>query len=141
MPKFLDVNVWLPLVWNGHVASHSAHLWASTSNEDLVMCRVTELALLRHLTNPTIMGSDVLTNSAAARVTRTLQSQQGIQLAPDRASSWRVFLRAHWEEIGATDFFTTEVPRARVVHQGSGNPTQVFEDPRSICTLSLYSSG
>lgn len=91
MPKFLDVNVWLPLVWNGHVASQSAHQWASTSNEDLVMCRVTELALLRHLTNPNIMGNDVLTNSAAARVTRALRSQQGIQLAPDPAGMDTIF--------------------------------------------------
>jgi putative transposase len=29
--------------------------------------------------------------------------------APDRPSSWRTFLRAHWGQIAATDFFTTEV--------------------------------
>ena len=35
--------------------------------------------------------------------------QHGIKPAPDRHSSWRVFLKAHWDEFGATDFFTTEV--------------------------------
>ena len=33
----------------------------------------------------------------------------GIKPAPDRASSWKTFLKAHWGEVAATDFFTTEV--------------------------------
>jgi hypothetical protein len=33
----------------------------------------------------------------------------GIPPAADRPSSWRTFLRAHWGEIAAADFFTTEV--------------------------------
>jgi transposase InsO family protein len=35
--------------------------------------------------------------------------EQGIQPAPDRPSSWRTFLGAHWGETLAADFFTTEV--------------------------------
>ncbi len=35
--------------------------------------------------------------------------EHGIKPAPDRPSSWRTFLKAHWGEIAATDFFTTEV--------------------------------
>ncbi|MCP4007333.1 MAG: hypothetical protein GY725_24380, partial [bacterium] len=33
----------------------------------------------------------------------------GIKPAPDRPSSWKAFLKAHWGGIAATDFFTTEV--------------------------------
>lgn len=33
----------------------------------------------------------------------------GIEPAPDRPSSWRTFLAAHWGTIAAADFFTTEV--------------------------------
>jgi putative transposase len=33
----------------------------------------------------------------------------GIKPAPDRPSSWKSFLKAHWGELAATDFFTTEV--------------------------------
>ncbi len=33
----------------------------------------------------------------------------GIKPAPDRPSSWRTFLKAHWGQVAATDFFTTEV--------------------------------
>ena len=68
MPLFLDVNVWLPLVWEGHVAVESAHRWAETQTEELAFCRVTQLALLRHLTNPAILGDDVLTNTGAKQM-------------------------------------------------------------------------
>ena len=37
----------------------------------------------------------------------------GIKPAPDRPSSWRSFLRAHWGQVAATDFFTTEVWTSR----------------------------
>jgi len=47
------------------------------------------------------------------RVGRTTVSRilkgEGIKPAPDRPSSWRTFLKAHWGEVAATDFFTTEV--------------------------------
>ena len=33
----------------------------------------------------------------------------GIEPVPDRPSSWRTFLAAHWGAIAAADFFTTEV--------------------------------
>jgi len=45
-------------------------------------------------------------------IARTLKAE-GIQPAPDRPSSWQTFLRAHWEQIAATDFFSTEVWTAR----------------------------
>jgi hypothetical protein len=35
--------------------------------------------------------------------------EHGIKPAPDRPSSWRTVLKAHWGEIAATDFFTIEV--------------------------------
>jgi len=33
----------------------------------------------------------------------------GIKPAPDRPSSWRTFLKAHWGQVAGIDFFTTEV--------------------------------
>jgi putative transposase len=39
--------------------------------------------------------------------------EHGIKPAPDRPSSWRVFLKAHWDEVMATDFFTAEVWTSR----------------------------
>ena len=42
----------------------------------------------------------------------------GIPPAPDRPTSWRTFLRAHWGAIGGADFFTTEVwtPRGLITY-------------------------
>jgi hypothetical protein len=56
------------------------------------------------------------------RVGRTTVSRilkgEGIKPAPDRPSSWKTFLKAHWGEAAATDFFTTEVwtPKGLVTH-------------------------
>ncbi|MHC5211834.1 MAG: transposase [Planctomycetota bacterium] len=41
-------------------------------------------------------------------VSRSLKNE-GIKPAPDRPTSWKTFLKAHWGEIAAKDFFTTEV--------------------------------
>ncbi|MCH7224888.1 TA system VapC family ribonuclease toxin [Haloferula sp. A504] len=78
MARFLDVNVWLPLVWDGHIAAAAARAWVAGGEEDLVLCRVTQLALLRHLTNPVILGADVLSNREAASLVVHLQRQEGI---------------------------------------------------------------
>src|SRR5262249_45392031 len=43
--------------------------------------------------------------STIARILRS----NGISPAPHRPTSWQTFLRAHWAELAAADFFTTEV--------------------------------
>jgi hypothetical protein len=43
--------------------------------------------------------------STIARILRA----QGIPPVPERPTSWRTFLRAHWGAIAGADFFTTEV--------------------------------
>ncbi len=45
---------------------------------------------------------------ARSTVAKVLKAN-GIPPAPDRPSSWRTFLRAHWGEIAGGDFFTSEV--------------------------------
>ncbi len=39
----------------------------------------------------------------------TVLKENGIGPAPERPSSWKSFLKAHWGEVAAIDFFTTEV--------------------------------
>ena len=41
--------------------------------------------------------------------------EHGIVPSPERGkrTSWSTFLKAHWECIAATDFFTTAPPRAQ----------------------------
>jgi putative transposase len=45
---------------------------------------------------------------ASTTVAKVLKDN-GIKPAPDRPSSWRSFLKAHWGQIAATDFFAVEV--------------------------------
>jgi len=50
-----------------------------------------------------------LGHSVARSTVANVLKDQGIPPAPDRPSSWRTFLRAHWGEIAGADFFTSEV--------------------------------
>jgi hypothetical protein len=54
---------------------------------------------------------------ARSTVAKVLKAN-GIPPAPDRSSSWRTFLRAHWGAMAAADFFTSEVwtPRGLVTY-------------------------
>src|SRR5215471_18070691 len=56
----------------------------------------------------------VVVRSTVAKVLKA----NGISPAPDRPSSWRTFLRAHWGAIAGADFFTSEVwtPRGLVTY-------------------------
>ena len=83
MARFLDINVWLPLLWEGHVAAPAARAWVAGEEEDMVLCRVTQLALLRHLTNPGIMGDEVLTNTGASRLLHHLRAQDAVIFASE----------------------------------------------------------
>jgi len=62
----LDANVWLALAAEAHVHHGRAQTyWRQEAAELTVFCRITQLALLRHLTNRTIMGEHFLTPRAA----------------------------------------------------------------------------
>lgn len=50
-----------------------------------------------------------LGHRVAASTIGNVLKDNGMRPAPDRPSSWRTFLRAHWGEIAGIDFFTTEV--------------------------------
>ena len=64
--NFLDTNVWLALVWGRHSHSEAARDWFGRSeDEQFLFCRFTQLALLRLLTNKSVMGRDVKTMAAA----------------------------------------------------------------------------
>ena len=62
----LDANVWLALAVEAHTHHSQARAyWRSESAPVTGFCRVTLLAFLRHLTNRSIMGEQVLTPGAA----------------------------------------------------------------------------
>jgi len=62
----LDANVWLSLAVEAHVHHARARAyWENEAAPACAFCRVTQLAFLRHLTNRTIMGEQVLAPPAA----------------------------------------------------------------------------
>jgi len=77
----------------------------ATENSSWGYCRIQgELGAVGHRVSSTTIAN--------------VLKENGIKPAPDRPSSWRTFLRAHWGEVVASDFFTTEVwtPHGLVTH-------------------------
>lgn len=64
-----DANVWLALTTAGHVHHGAAQAWAAgQSSGPLVFCRVTQMALLRLLTTPAVMGTAVCSQKEAWQI-------------------------------------------------------------------------
>ena len=59
----VDVGVWLAAVWGRHVHFPVASDWLNGQAGDLVFCRVTQMGLLRLLSDPAIMGDDSVDRS------------------------------------------------------------------------------
>jgi hypothetical protein len=94
----VDVGVWLAAVWGRHVHYPVASDWFNGQAEDLVFCRVTQMGLLRLLSNPAIMGDDSVDRSQAWRIFDQLWSDERVLWAdePDE-------LDAVWRAISARD--------------------------------------
>ena len=64
--KLADANVWLALAFSDHVHHVKATKWfAQQADSSCGFCRITQMALLRHLTNAKIMGDFVQSQAAA----------------------------------------------------------------------------
>lgn len=64
--SLVDANVWLALVFSDHQHHAKARDWFDTqAEESSAFCRVTQMALLRHLTNTNIMGAFVQSQQQA----------------------------------------------------------------------------
>jgi toxin-antitoxin system PIN domain toxin len=56
-----DVNLWIGLTSNRHIHHTRAKAWLEgVEDARIAFCRITELGLLRLLTNQHVMGEDVL---------------------------------------------------------------------------------
>ena len=68
MTDLLDASVWVPLSAPDHPHHKRArHYWTREASEELAFCRMTTLALLRHLTNPHVMAHAVMNAQGAWR--------------------------------------------------------------------------
>jgi toxin-antitoxin system PIN domain toxin len=81
--KLLDVNVWLAAVWGRHVHHRAAKRVIDTEDEEMAFCRVTEAALLRLMTTPSVMGRDVRTRRQAWDAVLAIQNDPRVRFLPE----------------------------------------------------------
>lgn len=92
--KLLDANVWLAAAWARHADHATVKSWLDIDAGPLAFCRVTQMALLRLVTNPKITGLDALTRLQAWGIVDALQADPRVRLLaePDGLLSlWRAF--------------------------------------------------
>ena len=78
--KLLDVNVWLAASWARHRHHEVAKAWLDQQEDDLAFCRVTQMALLRLITNRAITGPDALTRRQAWDAVDQLMADSRVRL-------------------------------------------------------------
>jgi toxin-antitoxin system PIN domain toxin len=81
--KLLDVNVWLAAAWGRHVHHRIAKKWMDAEDDDLLFCRVTELAFLRLVSNRAVTEDDALTRRQAWDQLLALQADPRIKFVPE----------------------------------------------------------
>jgi len=77
MPTLCTVNLLLAGCYDRHLHHPAALAWLEQQDElSLVICRQTQLSLLRVLTNASVMGSEVCTLTQAWEIYETLVSDE-----------------------------------------------------------------
>lgn len=81
--KLPDINLWLAASWARHVHHAVAKRVIDAEDDELAFCRVTEMALLRLLTNPAVTGTDVRTRREAWDIVLALQADPRVRFLPE----------------------------------------------------------
>lgn len=79
----VDVGVWLAAIWGRHAQHRAARQWFDEQSDDLILCRVTQMSLLRLISNPAIMKEDVVSRSEAWRIIDRLWSDNRVLWAEE----------------------------------------------------------
>ena len=90
--NLLDANVWLAGIWEGHGGHEAEAVWRLRVDDRCAIGRVTQVAVLRHLTNTAIMGADALTRREAwTTISRQLADPSVLWLdePPGLEDAWR----------------------------------------------------
>jgi toxin-antitoxin system PIN domain toxin len=83
-PCLVDVNVWLALLALRHVHHEPATRWfAGLGSGEAAMCRIAQLALIRLLGNPAVMGDDAIPAVDAWNAIGQLLEDERVELVPE----------------------------------------------------------
>jgi toxin-antitoxin system PIN domain toxin len=90
-----DVNFWIALNFNRHVHNRIATAWlASVASDQLAFCRITELGLLRLLTNQRVMGTDLHSPTRAWKIYEETRSDLRIVFLSEGAGFTELWRQA-----------------------------------------------
>ena len=90
-----DVNVWLALASKRHAHNEAAAEWLEgVGPEQAVFCRITQMGLLRLLTNQRCMGVDVVGQVEAWRVYQRMTRDLRVQFLTEPAG-----IEAVWRQL------------------------------------------
>lgn len=89
-----DINVWIALASRRHVHHASAAAWIGTAAaEQVTFCRVSQMGLLRLLTNVHVMGPDVLNQNQSWAAYEQIRKDSRIRFAEEVSG-----LEAEWKK-------------------------------------------
>ena len=80
MTQLLDINVWVAAASHGHLHHRAASAWMNAQQATLAFCRITQMDLLRHLSNPAVMRHDIVTRRGAWRVFEALMADDRVRI-------------------------------------------------------------
>ncbi len=104
MAELPDANFWLALAWSGHVAHPVAKSWwESNARQQIVFCRVTEMALLRLLTNRAVLADEAKTQAGAWQTYEMLRRSPRVEFLGEAAG-----FNQHWQKFSARDASATQ---------------------------------
>jgi toxin-antitoxin system PIN domain toxin len=83
-PCLVDVNVLLALLYQRHVHHQSARTWfAALAAGEAGLCRMVQLALVRLLNQPAVMGEEALPAAAAWKLIEELLEDERLELVAE----------------------------------------------------------
>jgi uncharacterized protein len=93
-----DINVWVALASDRHVHHDRAKAWfEGVEANSAAFCRVTQMGFLRLITNPHVMGEDVVKQKQAWEIYAALSRDSRIYFAEESAG-----LEDEWRRISHT---------------------------------------
>lgn len=106
----LDVGVWVAAAWEPHVHHRAVKAWMDADTRGLGMCRVTQMSLLRLISNAAVVGADARSRREAWAACDALRSDSRVTFLdelPGLEGVWRALSARddHSHKLWTDDYF------------------------------------